>query len=85
MSLLNIANEALEQIRASKQSKTHRGIMTHHALSTVPGGKVIELSKHKPKRLTLPCRHCGGRMAERWLHTTRRRVFGCSHCGMVTP
>ena len=52
MSLLNIANEALERIRATKQVKTHRGIGAQDALSTVPGSKVIELSKYKPKRLT---------------------------------
>ncbi len=80
MSLLSVANEALERIRATKQPKTHHGIMGQNAHSIVPGSKVIELSPHKPKQLTLPCRHCGGRMTER-LHTTRRHVFGCSHCG----
>lgn len=83
MSLLNLANEALERIRATKQAKSRYGIMAQNAHSVVPGSKVIELSKHKPKQLTLPCRHCGRQMTER-LHTTRRHVFGCSRCRRVT-
>ena len=79
MSLLNLANEALERILATKQPKTHHGIMAQNAHSIVPGSKVIELSKHKPNQLTLPCRHCGGRRTES-LQTTRRHIFVCHRC-----
>lgn len=79
MSILELANAALEKIHADKRAEPRRGITTVDVLRVFPGAKVIEIRTHEPKRQPLRCRYCGGQMSERLKR--RRHVLACRHCG----
>ena len=79
MSILELANAALEKIHADKRAEPRRGITTDDVLRVFPGAKVVEIRTHETKLQPLPCRYCGGQMSERLKQ--RRNVLTCGRCG----
>ena len=76
MSLVQIANAALEQFRAKQAPQ--RGITVADVLRLFPGAKVRPTEPEQQS--LLPCRRCGGNMRER-LGKGRWHIIACSHCG----